>query len=242
MDPLFVGVIIAFLYIFITHIFANAYIHNFKYETIRSINSFAIGISTSYLVLILIPETLITFDGKIANFSGIAPIVMLLMFTFQFIIHRVLAHQVKKKSIKERVLHLVTASVYHFFLGMLFLTFSKSLNYYELFLFFTPIFIHGAFSHLTRHNKNLLKNNVENNVLVKELKVFNIVAVLAGVFMGSIFNLEFIDISILIAIVAGNYIYSIFLENMVNKEVIKNRWLLGGQVFYILIYVLTRFF
>ena len=83
---------------------------------------------------------------------------------------------------------------------------------------------------------------MENNVLVKELKVFNIVAVLAGVFMGSIFNLEFIDISILIAIVAGNYIYSIFLENMVNKEVIKNRWLLGGQVFYILIYVLTRFF
>lgn len=235
MEPLVVGVCIAFLYILLTHVLGLIAIEKWKFTTLKALNSLAIGIATSYLILILIPETLL-FAGR-GNI--VAPIILLLVFTAQFIIHKIIAKNENK--VRERAIHLISEILYHFFIGILFMVYS-GLDPLSLFVFFLPIFTHGAFSHLIRHNKHLLIHTVENHKLIRELKLWNIVAIILGVFVASIVKINALDITILLGLITGTYIYSIFLENMTDKKEIDNKWLITGQVFYIILFVMSHTF
>lgn len=239
MDQVVIGVLVGFLYIFMNTVFANLCLKWLKPQYFRAINSLAIGIITAYLFLVLLPESLQFTDfHAIHTINDLVPIIILLMFSAQVYLHRVISQQVHA-DIKDRVLHLITNTFYHFVLGMLFLRFSGYWTY-GTFLFFAPIFLYGIFTHLTRFDSDLTVHSKRNSIIIKELKLFSNMAVILGVVTASLINLTVVQVSYLLGIVAGTFFFNIFMEHTRNIKTYSNRWMLLGQIILLIIYLLLR--
>lgn len=239
MDQVVLGVLVGFVYIFMNTVFSRLCLKLLKPKYFRAMNSLAIGIITAYLFLVLLPESLQFTDFHAINtINDLVPIIILLMFSAQVLMHRVIAQQVHA-DIKDRVLHLITDTFYHFVLGMLFLRFSGYWTYGTI-LFFAPIFLYGIFTHLTRFDKDLTIDSKRNKLIVNELKVFSNAAVILGVVTASLINLTVVQVSYLLGIVAGTFFFNIFMEHTKNINTYSNRWMLLGQIILLIIYLLLR--
>lgn len=194
--------------------------------------SFAAGLSSSYLFLLLLPET---FNG----FQILKNYIFLTLFIGYVSIHiseKYIYKYVDKKRINQgvRTIHHATFFLYHFIIGIILVTFLKQ-SIRQGTLFFIPIWFHTTVSSIALteiHHKHIRERTIT--------KILLSFSTILGVALAVLIMIPTIIYYILLALITGALTYIIIKDlTPKGKEGNLNMFILG-VIAYSLIIILTR--
>ena len=196
-----------------------------------SLISFAAGLSSAYLFLLLLPEV---FNG----FMVLKNYIFLILFIGFISIHiseKYIYKHVNKKRIKQdvRAVHHITFFLYHIIIGIILVTFLKQ-SFREGLLFFIPVWLHTTISSiaLTEMHKKIKQISIS--------KILLSLSTILGIIIALLIMIPISIYYILLSLITGSLIYIIVKDfTPKGKEGNLNMFILG-IISYSLIIILSR--
>lgn len=202
-------------------------LHRFRIHLI----SFAAGLSSAYLFLLLLPEV---YQGSLI-LKQYTYLILFVGFVSIHITEKYIYKHVDKKRIKDevRAVHHTTFFFYHFIIGIILVTFFKQ-SFREGLLFFIPVWFHTAISSvaLTEMYKELEEKSLG--------KIFLSLSVIFGIIIALLTMIPTIVHYSLLALITGSLTY-IIVKDLTPKGKEGNlNMFIFGVISYSLIIIITR--
>jgi uncharacterized membrane protein len=193
--------------------------------------SFAAGLSSAYLFLLLLPEV---YQGSLI-LKEYTYLILFIGFISIHISEKYIYKHVNKKKIKDevRAVHHTTFFFYHFIIGIILVTFFKQ-SFREGLLFFIPVWFHTTISSaaLTELHKKIKEKSITKVALSLSAILGMIIALLTMIPTAVYYAL--------LALITGSLTYIIVKDLTPKGEEGNLNMFIFGVISYSLIIIITR--